>query len=178
MATNLQPSLLRLSGLHFLYVGALAAQIIVYDAWQLLAPAAVLQRWTATALLLGAVTGIWYRARPGQTAQAYRRLAFLLILADIGIATFGVYTQRGMASRAVALYAIPLVVATILRSRAALFATAILCVASYFVAAIAYFVLHFNEGYKIELYGETGFYAATFLLLAGLLAVTIRPTKA
>jgi heme/copper-type cytochrome/quinol oxidase subunit 4 len=90
------------------------------------------------------------------------------------MASFNVYVQRGMASRAVALYAIPLVVSTVLMSRAALLTTAALCVAAYTTTAVSYFVLNFNEGYKIELYGEITSYSVYFVILAALLWVSIR----
>ncbi len=177
MAINLQPALARLTRLHFVYIAALTIQLIAYDAWDLLAPTAILQRWAATAILFCVVIFIWYSARPGAAAQTCRRLVFLLILADVGIASFGVYTQRGMAANAVALYAAPLVVASVLRSRRGLFATAIFCLASYITAAVAYFSFHFNEGYKIELYGEVGLYSVVFVLLAGMLAVSLNSNK-
>jgi hypothetical protein len=163
----LHAGVLRVSRWHFLYVLILVVQIWVYDAWHLIPPEAVMQRWIITALLLAVTAVVWYFAHNSRRSNtAYRWMIYTLILTDIAVASLSVYTQRGMASRAVMLYAIPLVVSGLLLSRAAVFATAAICAASYTTAAVMYFVLHFNEGYKIELYGETGFYSAILFLLA------------
>jgi len=161
-----------------LYVVALIAQILIYDAWNLVTPQAIMQRWIATMILL-AVTGlVWYLSKAKVTGNtAYKLQIFALILTDIAVASFSVYTQRGMASRAVALYAIPIIVSAVLLTRIALFATAVLCVAAYLATTVSYFVLNFNEGYKIELYGEVGFYCISFLILASLLWIIIRSRK-
>ena len=172
----LQNAVGRLAKLHFVFVAMLAAQIILYDASKLITPEIVLKRWLYTTGLLIVTIAVWYLARSKFTnsTTAYKLLAFALIIADIVIAAFNVYTQRGMASRAVLLFAIPIIVSAVLMSRAALFATAALCIAVYTATAQAYFVLNFNEGYKVELYGEVGFYSASFLLLAGLLSTVTR----
>ena len=161
---------LRVSRIHFLYVLILVVQIWVYDAWHLIPPEAVMQRWIITAVLLSVTSVVWYLAHsPKRSNSAYRMMIYALILVDIAVASFSVYTQRGMASRAVMLYAVPMIVAALLLSRAALYTTAAISAASYTTAAVMYFVLHFNEGYKIELYGETNFYSAILFLLAILL---------
>lgn len=165
---SLQKNSLKLARLHFMYTLVLAAQIIIFDSWQLITPTAVLQRWTATTLLLSVVAVVWYLAHTARSTDFYRRLIFTLIAADIALAAFAIYNQRGMASRAVLLFVIPIVVSAALRSRSAVYATAVICVAAYVTAAVSYFVLNFNEGYRIELYGEVGFYSAIFLIVAGL----------
>ncbi|HSX43792.1 MAG TPA: hypothetical protein VLE69_00625 [Candidatus Saccharimonadales bacterium] len=171
----LHAGVLRVSRLHFVYVLILIVQIWVYDAWHLIPPEAVMQRWIITSVLLAVTSVVWYLSHsPKRSNSAYRYMLYALILVDIAVASFGVYTQRGMASRAVALYAVPIIVSAVLLSRAALLTTAAICAASYTTAAIMYFVLHFNEGYKIELYGETTFYSAIFFLLAMLLWVVIK----
>ncbi len=155
--------------LHFLYVALFAGQIVMYDAWKLINPEVVLRRWVMTAILLVVTTGVWYLARGKAGDNAlYKKLIFTLILADIAAASFNVYIQRGMAARAVMLYAVPIIVAAVLKSRSAIFATAVLSVAAYTTTAVAYFVLNFNEGYKIELYGEVGFYSVLMILIAAL----------
>src|SRR5688572_28205601 len=115
----------RLSRVHFLYVGAVAAQILIFDAWQLITPTTVLHRWIAVLSLLAAVTVVWYLAHGKRPDDYARKLVFSLALADIAFASYAVYAQRGMASRAVFLFVIPVVVAAALRSRTAIMATAI-----------------------------------------------------
>lgn len=174
----LRSNVLRLSKIHYLYVLAFFGQTIVYDAWKLVAPNAVLYRWIMTASLLLVTTFVWYLAKNNVRSTAvYKTLVWLLILTDITAASLSVYQQRGMASRAVALYAIPIVVSAVLLSRAAIFATAILSAAAYSSTAVAYFVLNFNEGYKVELYGEVGFYCAIFLILAAVVWAAVRSKK-
>ncbi|MBI3624172.1 hypothetical protein HY218_00915 [Candidatus Saccharibacteria bacterium] len=161
--------------IHFVYVGAYMVQIVVYDAWKLITPQAVMRRWIMGSLVLSVNTVVWYlvHSKPLDTT-AYKLLAWALIVADIALASFNVYEQRGMASRAVALYAIPLIVSTVLLSRSALLATAVLSIVAYATTAVSYFVLNFNEGYKIELYGEVGSYCILFVIMAALLWVTVR----
>lgn len=174
LAQWLRSGTLRITRIHFFYVAALAVQILIYDAWNVLTPADVLGRWLIAGGLLVITALSWALAHSqSKTARFYSSLIYLLIAADTLVATFAVYSQRGMASRAVFLYAIPIVVSAILLSRVALYATAIVSIAAYVTAAVAYFTRYFNEGYKAELYGEVGFYSAVFLLLASLLAAII-----
>lgn len=171
-------SLVRVTHVHFFYVAALVTQIILYDAGKLITPEAVMWRWLATACLLVIVTAVWYLAKlRTYEPNGYKWLLLLLIAADIAIASFCVYTQRGMASRGVMLYAVPIITSAVLLSRTALYGTALLCIAAYFSTAISYFVLNFNEGYKIELYGEVGFYSTLFLILASLLWAVVRTKR-
>ena len=171
----LQVNAVRLARVHFYYVLIFALSIVVYDAWKLIAPQAVLQRWTVTAILLAATAIIWYAARNNTHSQIYyKTLIYALILLDIYVAAFWVYAERGMASRGVALFAVPIIVSAALASRSALFATAALATAAYAFAAVRYFVVNFNEGYKIELYSVIAFYSACFFVLAALLWVVVR----
>lgn len=164
--------------LHFTLIGLFLAQIILYDASKLITPDVVLQRWFAVALLLVVTGSIWYfvKIRSGST-MLYKSSLVALIVSDIALASFFVYSTRGMASRAVLLYILPIIIAGLLLSRAALFATAIFCIAAYSLTAVSYFVLNFNEGYKVELYGEVGFYSLVFLITAGLIAAVLHPRK-
>lgn len=157
------------SRLHFYFGAAMLAQLIIYDAWKLVSPDALLMRWIVLALFLLAVTTVWYKSRSnGVNLGNY---SLLLIVADVAVASYGVYSQRGMASRAVMLFVVPIIVASLLQSRRALYATATLCTIAYTTAAVSYFVTNFNEGFKIELYGEVGFYSVVFFIIAKLLSV-------
>jgi hypothetical protein len=111
------------------------------------------------------------------TQATLHKLAFTLITTDIFIASFHVYIQRGMASKAVFLYVIPLIVAACLQRKSALIATSLVCIAAYTLSAIAYFVLNFNEGYKLELYGEIGFYSGMLLFVSLALWLIVRPNQ-
>jgi hypothetical protein len=171
----LQTGVIRLCRLHFWLIALYAIYTIISDGTHLITPELVLQRWTMNALLLTVTVIIWYLARNKVTnSNYYRLLIYVLILADIAMASFNVYTQRGMASRAVMMYALPIVVSAVLLSRTAIFMTSALCTAAYSLAAVRYFVVNFNEGYKAELYSEVGFYCGCFFLLAAILTVLVR----
>lgn len=166
---SLRDGLTAFCKIHFILVLVLIGQTILYDTSQLITPDAVLRGWIAISGLLTVNGVIWYlvKSRSGHVLM-YKLLILLMILSDVGLASFSVYSQRGMASRAVFLFVIPIIIAGLLRSRSALFATAILCIAAYSLTAVSYFVLNFNEGYKVELYGEVGFYSLMMLLVAAL----------
>ncbi len=171
----LQTGLIRLARIHFVFIGVYALYIIISDGTHLITPQLVLQRWTMNVILLAGTVIIWYLARNRTTNGTYYRvLIYILIMLDIAMAGFNIYTQRGMASRAVMLFALPITVSAILLSRTAIYMTATLCAAAYSLAAVRYFVVNFNEGYKAELYTEVGFYCGCFFLLAAVLTVLVR----
>jgi len=174
----LRTNTVRISRIHFIYVLLFAVQILVYDAWNLIAPEAVKQRWYITGAMLVITTTVWFLAHNRiRSTNVYRILFAVLLLQDVAVASFSVYTQRGMASRAVMLYAVPIIISAVLKNSRAVFATAAFCIAAYVATTVKYFVDNFNEGYKIELYGEVSFYCVTFVLLALLLSVIIRSRK-
>lgn len=167
-------SLVGITKIHFVFVGLVIAQTILYHASQVITPEFVLKRWIAASLLLITVGIIWYIAKiQAGSLNLLKSLLIVLITSDIIFASFSVYMTRGMASREVFLYILPIVMAGLLLSRVALFATAIFCIAAYSLTAISYFVNYFNEGYSAELYGEIGFYSAMFLIVAGLLTTIL-----
>lgn len=172
----LRARLRRLSNVHYLLILAIISQIIIFDAGKLIQPVNVLQRWVAVGLLTSAVTLVWYAARNGAGQEVtLKKLTGTLIAADIAFASFATYSQRGMAARTAVLFAMPIVVAAALARRSALIATALLSASAYMITCVAYFVLNFNEGYKLELYGEVGFYCAALLVFAFLVWAVTRP---
>lgn len=171
----LKNSLVRVAKIQLALVLVYVAQIIAFDSAKLITPDVVLDRWYAIGGIAVLAAAVWYIARSkATTLNHYKLLTWALILANIAFAAFNVYTQRGMASRAVLLFVIPIAIATILHSRVALFSTAIISVAAYTTAAVAYFVNYFNEGYKIELYGEILFYSGALLIIAALLWAALK----
>lgn len=171
----LQSGLVRVCRIHFVAIAVYTLYIIAADATRLITPDSVLRRWTANATMLAGIAIIWYLARSNvKNSNYYRVLLYGVILLDIMMATFNVYTQRGMAARAVMLYAVPIAVSAILLSRTALYMTAALCAAAYSLAAVKYFVDFFNEGFKAELYIEVGFYCAVFFGLAAILSIVVK----
>ncbi|MBW3569035.1 hypothetical protein KY385_02805 [Candidatus Parcubacteria bacterium] len=176
--TTFRKGLIGICKVHFALVALIIVQIILYDASKLIPPEVVLDRWVVASMLLAITGAIWYFAKSENgNLTFYKSFLITLIGSDIALASYFVYDTRGMASRAVLLYVLPIIIAGLLLSRSALFATAILCIAAYSLTAVGYFVLNFNEGYKVELYGEVGFYSALFLIVAGLLAAILHPRK-
>lgn len=170
----LRPNAIRLSRAHLALAAVYALIILASDAWNLVTRELTAQRWEMFGVLLivFAITGFLARAT-NRGALYYRTLIVLLVLADIALATFVIYTERGMASRGVALYMLAIATATGLRSRSGLFAAATVAMAAYVLAATRYFYVYFNEGYKAELYTTLGMYGAAFLVLAAVLHITL-----
>lgn len=166
--TNIRNILVRIAKIHVLIGIFFAIQLIIYDASKLITPEVVLKRWFVTAGLIIAGAICWYLARLNNSTTVARNLVWFLISIDLFVASFSVYTQRGMASRAVLLFIIPILTAAVLQRKGAIYLTALLAVITYIVTAIAYFVLNFNEGYKIELYGEVGFYSALLFAIGAI----------
>lgn len=179
LTTWMQSSLIRAARAHFIFIALYAVYIIASDATGLITAEVVYDRWLVNVLLLVTAASVWYAARfSRENPNYYRTLLYILILADLFIATFSIYTQRGMASRAVILYVIPIIISAILLSRVAIFTTAIFATAAYVLAAVKYFTDRFNEGYKAELYIEVGFYCGIFFIVAILLSHLIKFSKA
>lgn len=173
---SLGPGLITLCKIHFALAALIIIQTIVYDASKLITPEVVLDRWFVVSMLLLITGFIWYfvKSKSGNIIP-YKSLVLALIMADLALAAYSVYATRGMASRAVFLFIIPIAVSAVLRSKAALYATAIASIAIYSLTCIAYFTWNFNEGYKVELYGEVGFYSAMLLVVAALLSTVLHP---
>lgn len=165
---KISKNLIDICKLHLVFGGFYSAQIIVYHAWQLITPEAVLRRWGVVAIFTTVVLLIMYNSYRSNDQIKLNKLLMTLISFDILFASFSVYTQRGMAARAVALYSLALITAALRVKKSTLLLAAALSIIAYVTTAIAYFVINFNEGFKIELYGEVGFYSA-FILLQGYL---------
>lgn len=174
----LQTNTVRVARLHFFFIAVFAASVIAYDAWKLITAQALQQRWTVAVWMLTITTIVWFIARNTTLSPGiYSTLIMILIAMDLAVAGYSVYSGRGMASRGVALFAIPIAVSAITLSRSALFATASLSTGIYSYAAIRYFTEHPSEGYKVELYGDLLFYGASFFILAALLWVVVRSVQ-
>jgi hypothetical protein len=176
IANWLQATTVRVTRIHFVYIAAYMASIIVFDSWNLFTHPEIGNRWTAAAILLIINTVCWYLARiKFSNDTIYLVLVILIVLADIVFAATNVYWERGLASKAVALFAIPIVTAAVVRSRSTILAAATLSAAAYSTSAIRYYNLHYGESFRIELYGYVGLFCAVFFILAALLMVIVQP---
>jgi len=166
----LQKSAVRVGRVHFVLVLIYVTIVILYDAFGLITDDILLQRWIMASATLAVSAALWYIARSRSShSRFYASLIWSFIILDIIFASFNVYTQRGMASRAVFLYVLPIIVSSLFLSRAAVYMSATLAAAAYSLTAVWYYVANPSEGYRIELYGEVGFYSALFFIVAALL---------
>lgn len=170
-----QDAAVRVTKVHFVYVAAYVLATIVFDSWNLYTHEAVAELWTAAAVLLGVVTILWYCARRKFTNPAvYSGLVTAVVLAGVAFAGYNVFWQQGLASKSVALFAVPIVTAAALRSRSAIMAAATLSAVTYSTVSVRYFFDNYGEGYRVELWGTIGFFSALFFILALLLNIVIQ----
>ncbi len=171
----LRGGVVRVARIHFLFILAIVGQIIVHDASKLAEPRIIMNRLFLAAFLLVVAACVWFVSNNKDVSTPILKYALLaLIIADLVVAGFNVYYDRGMASTATLLFALPIISSAILLKRTAIYMTAMLAIAVYVSALSRYFTDFFNEGYKIQLYSTAAFYSAIFLLLAMLLVVIIR----
>jgi hypothetical protein len=174
----LQATTVRVSRVHFLYIAAYLGATIVFDSWNLFPHVDIANRWTVAALFLVINTVCWYVARiKFSSNNVYVAIILLIVILDVIFAATNVYWERGLASKAVALFAVPIITAATLRSRSTVLAAASLSVAAYSLSAVRYFNLHYGESFRVELYGYVALYAASFFILALLLLIIIQPKE-
>jgi hypothetical protein len=163
---------------HLALAALYAVFILASDAWNLVTREVTWWRWEmfGAFLIVTAAVGFLARAKTKQTVY-YRALIIAMVLLDVALATFVVYTERGMASRGVMLYALAVGTAGSLRSRSGIIAAGIVSAGAYVLAATRYFYVFFNEGYKAELYTTLALYGGAFLVLAFLLHIAIGPKE-
>jgi len=165
----------RITRVHFLYIAAYMLSIIVFDSWNLITHEAVLQRWTAAGALLIVNTVVWYLCRAKlQNENIYKVLLAVLLICDILFAAVNVYWQRGMASKSVMLFVVPVISAGLTKSRSLLLATTTISAAAYSIAAVRYFYENYGQGFRVELYGEVFFYSALLFVIAGFMMIHFR----
>lgn len=179
LRSQLQINSQRATQLSFVFIGIYAVSILIFTAWKLITPESLADRWTVFFVALAANTTLWFFSRRKNLNDLYYQgIISLLICVYIGVATYSIYAERGMASNAIILYAIPLAIASLTYRARALFATAALSSLTYSTAAIIYFRHYPSEGYKVELYGQLVFYSAILFLLAALLWTVVRSRRA
>lgn len=169
----LQDSIERLGRVQFMFIALYVATVVVYDAFSLITADTLLWRWVAVISLLVVVATIWYAGRSSRSVAYYSWLLYGYIVAGILFAAFNVYIQRGMASKAVILFVLPVLYSAVFLKKSSLFFVATLSVASYTLAAMWYASNNPSEGYKVELYGEVAFYSAILFVVASLVWIVL-----
>ena len=174
----LQTTAVRVTRLHFVYIAAFLLSVVVFDTWNLYTHEAVSQLWTAGGIMLVITVLLWFVSRL-KLSNYWLYVAFILALiaADIIFASYIVWWQRGLYSKAVMLYTIPIITAAAMRSRSILLTTTTVSVAAYSIISVRYFYQNYGLGYRVELWGTVAFYSAILFVLALLLMVIIRPTQ-
>ena len=173
---SLQTAVQKITKIHFAYVGLYMASLVAFDSWNLIAHEGVVWRWQAASTLLVVNAVCWYLARTKLSGRMpYKLVALALVVADIIFASFNVSWERGMASKSVVLFAVPIVIAAVLHSRRAILAATTFSAAAYSFVMVRYFHLHYGEGFKVELYGTIALYCGLFYILAMLLMAIIKP---
>lgn len=167
--------LLRITRVHFVYILIYMLSLVIFDSSNLITHEAVLRNWTAAGALMVVNTIIWYLCSAKiNSPNLYKVLLIVLIACDILFAAMNVYWQRGMASKSVLLFVIPIISAGLLRSRSLVLATASVSAAAYSIASVRYFFQNYGQGYRVELYGEIAFYSAMFFVIAVLMMISFR----
>jgi uncharacterized membrane protein YgdD (TMEM256/DUF423 family) len=159
----------------YFFLGVYILTIVIFDSGNLITREAVINRWSIASLLLLINTLVWFTAVQNWAVPFKKSLIPLLTLGLLVFAGLTTYWERGMASTSTILYVLPLLVIATSKNRHSLIATAVLAVATYSFAAVKYFNDYFNEGYRIQLWGNLvliggTLFAATWLImiLAGL----------
>lgn len=167
---SLYRRILRVTRGHFYLILAYAAATIAFDSWNLLTHEVIAKRWTYGGIFAVLCCLIWFGIkRYGRSYRTLTYLTYALITTDIVFASLNVMIDRGMASKAVMLFALPLLVAVQLRRRSVVLVATGISIAAYTTVAVRYFHTFYGEGLRIQLYGEIGFYSAVLCVLALLL---------
>lgn len=165
----------RVSRAHFALVAAYMGSIIIFYAWGLVTHEAVNQRWTAAVILLVVNVIIWFFSHTRRLGQlANQGLILTLALADTIFAAFNVYWERGMASKSVILFVVPIIVVATMRQRHLLIAATTVVAAVYSMVIVRYFNLNYGEGYRVELWGNLFLYGFLFYVFAWLCYTLLR----
>ncbi len=176
---RLQQATLRVTRLGFVFVGIYAISTLIYKLWKLMTPDILMQRWIICLVVLSITSTLWWFSRSRNlSAVYYKGIIMLQILMYLGVASYSIYAERGMASNSIILFTIPLIIVALEYNTKALLATTALCILVYSSTAIKYFRDFPSEGYKVELYGGIMFYASILILISSMIWVLMRSRNA
>jgi len=162
----------RVSRTIYFFIAFYALSIVIFDSGNLITKEAVVQRWTLATVLLVVNTVAWFLSSQRRHAvNTQRILIAIVVFTLIGFAGYMTYWERGMASTSTILYVLPLLVAATAKNRHALLATATLSAGTYCFAAVKYFNDFFNEGFRIQLWGNLAFYTGAIFTCAWLIMI-------
>jgi len=163
-------SLTRTTRTLYFFIGFFALSIVIFDSGNLITKEAVVDRWSLLSMLFVANTVAWFiGSEPSKNNRAL--LTYMLSLSLIAFAGFMTYWERGMASSSTIFYILPILVIANLKNRHAVMTVASLCVGTYAFSAVKYFNDYFNEGYRVQLWGNIVLYSGSILVCAWLVLV-------
>ena len=156
----------------YFFIGFFGLSIILFDAGNLLTKEAVVDRWSLLTVLFVINTVAWFFST--QSKSTPRSISIYVVTFSLLLfAAFMTYWERGMASSSTIFYSLPLLTIATLKSRHALIATAALSASAYSFSAVKYFNDFFNEGYRVQLWGNIVLYSGTIFVCAWLLMVLV-----
>jgi hypothetical protein len=164
-------SLTRTARTVFFFAGFYALSIIIFDSGNLITRESVIQRWTLLSVLIAVTSVTWLIVATMSQLRLKVLLTIALTITLLGFAGFTSYWERGMASTSTLFYVLPLLVIATLKNRHALLATATLAATTYAFAAVKYFNDFFNEGFRIQLWGNIVLYGGTIFVCAWLIMI-------
>ena len=163
--TDLQANLQTSARAGFLFIIAYAIYIIIFDSGNVLTRQDVYHRWLMLGLLLVTNTIFWSFTKKTSSSQRLTFAVWGCVIAQLALAGLSTYWERGMASMSTALFTLPIINVALLGSRTYTLATAALACAVYITACTKYFYDFFNEGYRVQLYGQLFFFSAVFMII-------------
>ncbi len=158
----------------YFFIVIYALSIVLFDAGNLITRDAVIQRWTLASVLLAVNTLVWFASSQSKSKPTQNTLLiYLLTITLVVFAGFTSYWERGMASTSTIFYVLPLLVVSTVHNRHALLATTVLSSGTYAFATVKYFNDFFNEGYRIQLWGQLFLYVGTIFASAWLIMILV-----
>jgi hypothetical protein len=168
----MRTALRRAARLHVVYILAYMLTTIIFDSWNLITHEGIARRWTLAAVFLIVTITAWFISKQAAKPTLFYSSAMAaLIVSGIIFAAYNVSWERGMASKSVALFIVPIVTAGITRRRSILLAATGLSAAAYSLVVVRYFHLHYGEGFRVQVYGELFMFTMLFFVAAGLLRI-------
>ena len=160
----------RLARINFALLAAFAVFTIIFDGGNVITRERVYDRWMATGVLFIVFALFWIVVKKATSRNHVFAALLGCVLAELCLAGFMTYWERGMASTSTLLYLVPIASIATAKSRTYTMGTALFATATYMIAATKYFYDFFNEGYRVQLYGEIFFYGAVFLITGWIIA--------
>ncbi len=154
----------KLAKINFMFVSVFAIYTIIFDAGNILTREDVYHRWIFAVLLTAVFSLFWVATKKAKTTTVLFGSLVLCVVAELTLAGFMTYWERGMASMSTVLFILPIASMALTASRTYTIGTALFATAIYIGACTKYFYDFFNEGYRVQLYGQIFFFSAVFLI--------------